>query len=51
MALGIAVQMTTDLGLHLRLDSNDGHIGGDDDTRSHEDVGRSLFWTVYSSDM
>jgi hypothetical protein len=43
--------MTTDLGLHLRLDSIDGHDGSDEETRSLEDVRKSLFWTVYCGDM
>ncbi|OQV03672.1 Fungal Zn2-Cys6 binuclear cluster domain-containing protein [Cladophialophora immunda] len=48
---GVAVQMTTDLGLQLRLDTNDDYLGSEDNTRSLEDVRRSLFWTVYSADM
>ncbi|KIW94685.1 uncharacterized protein Z519_04662 [Cladophialophora bantiana CBS 173.52] len=48
---GVAVQMTTDLGLHLRLDTNDDYLSSEENTRGLEDVRRSLFWTVYSADM
>ncbi|OAG42045.1 hypothetical protein AYO21_03780 [Fonsecaea monophora] len=48
---GVAVQMTTDLGLHLRLGTNDDYLGNEENTPALEDVRRSLFWTVYSADM
>ncbi|KAK5194966.1 hypothetical protein LTR92_005096 [Exophiala xenobiotica] len=48
---GIAVQMTTDLGLHLHLDTKDSQLCPDEDTRGQEHLRRSLFWTVYAADM
>ena len=48
---GIAVQMATDLGLHLPIESDE--YGGDHafDTAVLNQQRHSVFWTVYAANM
>lgn len=48
---GIAVQMTTDLGLHMPLDSDDDTLNPALDTNDLNQGRHSLFWTVYASNI
>lgn len=48
---GVAVQMTTELGLLLRMNPAESHFETGQSTQDIEEVRRSLFWAVYSADM
>lgn len=51
MIAGVAVQMTTELGLLLRMNPAESHFETGQGTQDIEEVRRSLFWAVYSADM
>jgi len=42
--------MTTDLGLHLRIDVDPTYLDEEIDTDCMNTVRRSLFWVVYCAD-